>query len=116
MKDERLLEISLAIMRFSLVLFFLMWSIGKMVVPELTQQVFATFYFSEISPTLSIAIGVLQTMIVLIFLAGQFKTLSYGVVLGMHAVSVLSTYRQLFNPYQAPNPLFWAERRIVRRI
>ena len=108
MKDQRLLEISLAIMRISLVSFFLVWSIGKMIVPELTQKIFANFYASEISPTISIAIGALQTIIVLIFLTGQFKTLSYGVILGMHAVSVLSTYRQLLAPYQPPNPLFWA--------
>ena len=108
MKDERKLQISLAIIRLSLVLFFLVWSIGKLIVPELTQKVFATFYFSEISPTASVGIGALQTVIVLIFLAGQFKTLSYGGVLGMHTVSVLSTYRQLLNPYQPPNPLFWA--------
>lgn len=100
MKDERLLEISLAIMRLSLVLFFLVWSIGKLIVPELTQKIFATFYFSEISPTVSVGLGGIQTVIVLIFLTGKFKTLSYGAVLGMHTVSLLSTYQQLLNPYQ----------------
>ncbi|MGV2831861.1 DoxX protein [Myxosarcina sp. GI1(2024)] len=108
MKDERLLEISLAIMRLSLVLFFLVWSIGKLIVPELTQKIFATFYFSEISPTVSVGLGGIQTVIVLIFLTGKFKTLSYGAVLGMHTVSLLSTYQQLLNPYQPPNLLFWA--------
>ena len=108
MKDERRLQISLAIIRISLVLFFLVWSIGKLIVPELTQKVFATFYFSEISSSVSVGVGVLQTIVVLIFLVGQWKTFSYGVVLGMHTVSVLSTYRQLLNSYQPPNPLFWA--------
>ena len=108
MKDERRLQISLAIIRISLVLFFLVWSIGKLIVPELTQKVFATFYFSEISSTVAVGVGALQTVIVLIFLAGQFKMLSYGVILGMHTVSVLSTYRQLLDPYQPPNLLFWA--------
>ncbi|VEP13526.1 DoxX protein (fragment) [Hyella patelloides LEGE 07179] len=68
-------------MRLSLVLFFLIWSVGKMMVPELTQKVFATFYAAEISPAVSIAIGALQTIIVLVFLTGQFKTLSYGGIL-----------------------------------
>ncbi|WP_222427185.1 hypothetical protein [Hyella patelloides] len=52
-----------------------------MMVPELTQKVFATFYAAEISPAVSIAIGALQTIIVLVFLTGQFKTLSYGGIL-----------------------------------
>ena len=26
----------------------------------------------------------------------------------MHAVSTLSSYRQLLNPYEPPNHLFWA--------
>ena len=116
MKDERRLQTSLAIIRISLALFFLVWSLGKLLVPELAQEIFATFYSSEISLTVSVGIGALQTIIVLIFLAGQFKTLSYGGVLGMHIVSVLSTYRQLLDPYRPPNLLFWAERRIVRRI
>ena len=108
MKNERTLQVSLAIIRMSSVLFFLVWSIGKMIAPELTQKVFATFYFSEISPVLSSVLGMLQSIIVLIFMVGLWKTFSYGLVLGMHATSVVSTYQQLLNPYEPPNPLFWA--------
>jgi hypothetical protein len=108
MTDEGKFLISLAILRISIGIFFLVWSIEKIVAPELAQKVFKNFYFSEISPGVSVIIGMIQTLIVLAFIAGLFKTFSYGAVLGMHTVSVLSTYQQLLNPYQSPNHLFWA--------
>ncbi|OZH54429.1 DoxX protein, partial [Hydrocoleum sp. CS-953] len=37
-----------------------------------------------------------------------FKAFSYGAMLGMHLISVLSTYKQLLNPYAPGNQLFWA--------
>jgi hypothetical protein len=108
MTDEGKFLISLAILRISIGIFFLVWSIEKIIAPELAQKVFKNFYFSEISPGVSVIIGMIQTLIVLAFIAGLFKTFSYGAVLGMHTVSVLSTYQQLLNPYQSPNHLFWA--------
>jgi putative oxidoreductase len=108
MTDEGKLLISLAIIRISIGIFFLVWSIEKIVAPELAQKVFKNFYFSEISPGVSVILGIIQTIIVLAFIAGLFKTFSYGALLGMHTVSVLSTYQQLLNPYQPPNHLFWA--------
>ena len=108
MTEEGKLLISLAIIRITIGIFFLVWSIEKIIAPELAQRVFKNFYLAEISPGLSVIIGIIQTIIVLIFLLGLFKTLSYGALLGMHAVSVLSTYQQLLNPYQPPNHLFWA--------
>ena len=108
MTDEGKLQISLALIRISMGLFFLVWSIEKIIAPELTQRVFQRFYFLEINPTASVILGIIQTLIVLMFMLGLFKTLSYGALLGMHTVSVLSTYQQILNPYQPPNHMFWA--------
>ncbi|MGB3403619.1 MAG: hypothetical protein WBA77_13105 [Microcoleaceae cyanobacterium] len=108
MTEEGKLLISLAIIRITIGIFFLVWSIEKIIAPELAQRVFKNFYFSEISPGVSVIIGIIQTLIVIAFLLGLFKTFSYGALLGMHAVSVFSTYQQLLNPYQPPNHLFWA--------
>lgn len=102
------LGISLALIRFSTGIFFLIWSIEKIIKPEITQRVFSRFYFIEISPSISIIVGIVQTLIVLAFMAGLFKLWTYGVILGMHAVSTLSTYKELLNPYEPPNHLFWA--------
>lgn len=108
MKSEQQLKIGLLLIRLSTGIFFLVWSIEKLIYPEITQKVFSRFYMMEISPAVSYGVGILQTIIVLAFMAGLFKTWTYGLILGMHAVSTLSTYKELLNPYQPPNHLFWA--------
>ena len=108
MTNQRKLQIGLALIRISTAAFFLVWSIEKIIYPEVTQRIFQKFYFLSISNTISVGIGIIQTLIILIFLVGLFKTFSYGALLGMHLVSVLSTYKQLLNPYAPGNHLFWA--------
>lgn len=109
MKNEQKLQISLAILRISIGLFFLIWSVEKILKPEVTQKIFKTFYFIENLPiSASYILGIFQTLIVLVFMAGLLKTWSYGALLGMHSVSVLSTYQRLLNPYEGSNHLFWA--------
>ena len=108
MKSQQQLKIGLLLIRLSTGIFFLVWSIEKLIYPEITQKVFSRFYTIEISPAVSYGVGILQTIIVLAFMAGLFKTWTYGLILGMHAVSTLSTYKELLNPYQPPNHLFWA--------
>ncbi|MEM1171773.1 MAG: DoxX protein [Cyanobacteria bacterium P01_H01_bin.35] len=108
MTDQQKLQISLALIRISTAVFFLVWSIEKIISPEAAQRIFQKFYFLSISNSLAIGIGIIQTLIIIIFLMGLFKTFSYGAMLGMHLISVLSTYKQLFNPYAPGNQLFWA--------
>ena len=108
MKHQKQLELGLLLIRLSTGVFFLVWSLEKIIYPEIAQKVFSRFYFLEISPVLSLAVGIVQTAIVLAFMAGLWKTLTYGAILGMHGVSTLSTYKELLNPYQPPNHLFWA--------
>ena len=62
----------------------------------------------EISHTIAYGIGIVQTLLVLAFMAGLFKIWTYGAILGMHGLSTLSTYKELLNPYEPPNHLFWA--------
>ena len=108
MKTDKMLEISLFSIRVSLAAFFSVWAIGKIVAPEITQAVAESYYSSAVSSSASTIFGIVQLLIVLLFLAGLFKTWTYGAVLGMHAVSVVVAYDRFFDPYTAPNYLFWA--------
>lgn len=108
MENAKKIKTGLAIIRITVAAFFLVWSIEKIIAPELTQGVFSRFYFLTIPSGFSVAIGIAQTAIVLLFLAGLFKVWTYGAVLGMHAVSVLASYQPLLTPYTPPNHLFWA--------
>lgn len=107
-KQEQQLQISLALIRLTTGIFFLVWSLEKLIHPEKIQKVFTKFYMIDISPTVSYGIGIVQTLLVLAFMAGLFRLWTYGAILGMHAVSTLSTYKELLNPYESLNHLFWA--------
>jgi len=106
---DRALEISLLLLRLSIGAFFLVWAFDKIVNPEHAGRVFAGFYMMPISGDIVLASGIAQAVVVLAFIAGAFKTLSYGALLLMHAVSTLSTWKHLIAPY-APDTsiLFWA--------
>ncbi len=108
MQLQKKLEISLFIIRITSGLFFLVWSAEKIFRVESAQNVFSQFYFVNISPVVMIAIGIFQAIIVFLFMTGIFKVWTYGILLGIHSVSTLATYKQLLNPYEESNPLFWA--------
>ena len=106
---DRALEVSLLLLRLTVGAFFLVWSIDKIVNPEHAQAVFERFYLTSISGELAIAAGVIQTLVVLAFMAGALKTLTYGALLLMHTVSTLSTWEHLVAPYSPDTSiLFWA--------
>ncbi|ESA38933.1 hypothetical protein N836_29505 [Leptolyngbya sp. Heron Island J] len=108
MKTDKPLEISLFLIRISVAAFFLVWAIGKIIAPGITQAVAESYYSSPVTGSVSAVMGILQLVIVLTFLAGLLKTWTYGLLLGMHSVSVLVSLKNLVNPYTAPNYLFWA--------
>jgi len=106
---DRTLEISLLLLRLSLGAFFMVWAFDKIINPEHAGRVFAGFYMMSVSGDIVLAAGIGQAVVVLAFIAGAFKTISYGALLLMHAVSTLSTWKHLIAPY-APDTsiLFWA--------
>ena len=108
MKSVPKIEVGLATIRITVTAFFLIWSIEKIIAPEITQGVFSRFYSLTIPSGFSVFIGIVQTAIILLFLAGLFKLWTYGALLGMHTVSVIASHQPLFNPYMPPNHLFWA--------
>jgi len=106
---DRALEISLLLLRLSLGTFFMVWAIDKIANPEHAERVFVGFYMMSISGGVVLAAGIAQAVIVLAFIAGAFKTLTYGALLLMHAVSTLSTWKHLIAPYSPDTSiLFWA--------
>ncbi len=111
--DNRKLTRSLAAMRLSLGVFLLVWAFMKVLMPENALRVAVGFYGIETGSTVIVAIGVLQVAFILAFMAGLFKTVTYGGVLLFHTVSVLSTWSRLIDPYSSPNGLFWAAMPLV---
>lgn len=103
------LPVSLLLLRIGVAVVMLVWSIDKLVRPEHAAGVFGAFYaMPGLGETVFYALGTLQLLIVLAFLAGAWRTWTYGAVLAMHTVSTLSSFRQYLAPFEGPNILFFA--------
>ncbi|MGB0563139.1 MAG: hypothetical protein ACPGVO_15235 [Spirulinaceae cyanobacterium] len=107
-RDDRL-PLCLLLLRWGVFIVMLVWTLDKFLYPEHAAAVYETFYFiGGLDDQLWIfnIIGAIQLVIVLGFLAGVFKTFTYGAVLFFHAVSTFSAYARYFDPFD--NLLFFA--------
>ncbi|NEP19296.1 MAG: hypothetical protein F6J97_20775 [Leptolyngbya sp. SIO4C1] len=109
MKVDQRMALSLLLLRWSVALVLLMWTIDKFVRPEHAAAVYENFYFiGGLGATPFYILGALELVLIVAFVAGFRKRLTYGLVLFIHAVSTLSAWRQYFAPFQDPNLLFFA--------
>ena len=88
---SRELRVALLVLRVGLGVFLLLWSIDKMVAPEQTAKIFQFFYKTALPASFAPAVGALGAALSLAFLAGLWKTWTYGACLALHAISTLST-------------------------
>lgn len=109
----RTLALALAILRISLGGFLLIWALEKFAVPQGTVGIWKAFYLVEIGPTLPYIIGALETVLAIAIIVGLWRKWSYGLGLGFHTISVVSTWKQLIDPwglylFERPQHLFLA--------
>lgn len=101
------LPLSLLLLRLGVALVMGFWTADKIINPDHAGAVFKNFYgLGAVGEQALFAIGVVEGLIVLAFLAGLFKTITYGAVLLMHMVSTISSWRQYLEPFD--NLLFFA--------
>ena len=110
MTDQtRRLQWSLLLLRLTVFLVMFMWTIDKFISPEHAGKVYEKFYhIAGLEAVAMYAIGAIEIVILLLFLAGYKKTYTYGVVLILHAVSTFSSFKQYLAPFEGPNLLFFA--------
>jgi putative oxidoreductase len=109
MRAEDRLRLALLFLRWSVFVVMLVWTIDKFVEPRHASKIMAEFYsIGGVGDTLIYVLAALELVILLAFLIGFAKRWSYGLVLLLHAVSTLSSYKQYLNPFQPPNLLFFA--------
>jgi putative oxidoreductase len=106
--NERL-RLPLLLLRLSVFLVMAIWVLDKFVSPEHAIGVFEHFYLIKgLSAAAVYAVGTLQGVVVLGFLIGFQKRVTYGLVFLMHLASTVSSYRVYLDPWAIPNILFWA--------
>ena len=106
---KRHLELSLFGLRLTIFMAMLVWTLDKFFNPGHAAKVYATFYFIGGMESMAMfVIGLVELVILLGFIAGLFKKYTYGCVLGLHAISTLSSFKQYLAPFDGSNILFFA--------
>lgn len=93
------LSTALLILRLALGLFLLLWALEKFVAPQTTEQIWASFYQIPISGAIVTILAVLQTLLAIALLVGFLRSITYGIALGINAITFISTWRQLLDPW-----------------
>lgn len=105
----RALAGALLALRVTLGLFLLQWGVEKFAVPQSNAAIWSHFYGIAIGPAVGYAFGAAEVAIALCLFLGLFRTVAYGAALGLHAVTVLVSWRPLIQPWADPiNHLFIA--------
>ena len=103
-------EKALPILRIGMFLFMMVWAVEKLVRPEAYQAIFGSFYGQQnMAVSIIYLIGAVQIAILIAFVLGKFKAVTYGLVLAMNLVTTLVSYQQILAPYAGKtNHLFAA--------
>lgn len=103
------LRLSLLLLRYSVALVFVMWTIDKIIRTDHAAGVFAHFYFlKDIAPMLMKSIGILELLLIAAFLIGWKRRATYGLIVIFHGISTISSFRQFTDPFTGTNLLFFA--------
>lgn len=104
---ENRLQWSLFSLRLGVFIVMLMWTLDKFVNPAHSTRIFEHFYgISGSSDIVAYILGALQLILVLAFMAGIKKRITYGLIFLMHGASTLSSYAQYIDGFN--NLLFFA--------
>jgi len=96
---ERNAALGLLALRFFLGIFLLQWSIEKLILPAATARIAQGFYGIALPAGATYVLGVAELVLSLALLLGAYRTLSYGLSLLVHTVTVVVSWRQLFDPF-----------------
>ncbi|MEL0615647.1 hypothetical protein V6243_02300 [Cobetia marina] len=95
------IRISLLLLRLGVFLVMTMWTLDKFFNPGHAAAIFEKFYsIGGVGEGIVIVIAAIEMVLLLMFLAGVKKTLTYGLVLVLHAGSTLSAFNQYLAPWE----------------
>jgi putative oxidoreductase len=109
MKTENRLPLALLLLRLSVFLVMFLWTVDKFVESQHPSKIMAEFYsVGGVGNFVIYLLATIELAIIVAFLLGFAKQWSYGLVLLMHAVSTLASYKKYLHPFEPPNLLFFA--------
>ncbi len=111
--SPRAIAWALAMLRISLGGFLLLWGLEKFFIPQTTVSIWSRFYLIDIGQAAPYVIGALEVLLSIAIIIGLWRRWSYGIGLVLHTISVVSTWKQLLDPWglylnERPQHLFLA--------
>lgn len=99
MELPRFAAAAVLVMRLTLGVFLLLWSVEKFVLPSVTVRITANFYGITIPEGIVPFMGLAELLLSVALLLGFARRPVYGLATIVHAVSTLATWRQLLDPF-----------------
>jgi putative oxidoreductase len=107
MSNQPKIANALVLLRLSIFVVMLMWTLDKFINPQHSAGVYANFYkIGGLEANVIMIIAILELLLLLAFVIGFKKRISYGLVFILHAVSTISTIPHYLDPFN--NLLFFA--------
>ena len=104
----RRVALVLLLTRLSIFIAFFIWVVDKFARPDHAAAVLQAFYGIGVGNAIAYTLGVLQLIILIGFVIGFQKKLTYGLVLLMHAASTIVSFPKYLAPFADANILFFA--------
>lgn len=95
----------LLLLRLGLGMFLVLWSIDKIISPQVSVELFSHYYFLSITSSLVMIIGSLELALSLFYIFGMYKTWTYGLALVIHSFATAARFNELLMPF-GDNHLF----------
>jgi hypothetical protein len=87
-------------LRLGVFVVFAMWTVDKFMNPGHASGIFKNFYgISGLGQGILYGLATIELLLILAFVLGLFKTVTYGAVLVLHAISTFSSYAQYMDPF-----------------
>lgn len=101
---------SLFVLRITVAIVLIMWTGDKFINPVHAENVWSGFfYMPTLGKAIFLGIGVVEAILVILFLAGRFKNFTYLAVLIFHTISTLAPFKNYLSAYSNDyNLLFFA--------
>ncbi len=104
----RRVAVVLLLTRLSIFITFLIWVIDKFARPDHATAVIQAFYGLGVGSAIAYTLGAIQLIILIGFVIGFQKKLTYGLILLMHTASTLVSFPKYLAPFADANILFFA--------
>ena len=105
MTDDALAKVlprAILVLRLTLGAFLMQWGVEKFVVPSNTPIIWGHFYGLPMPQVAAYGLGIVEIAIATCVILGTFRAVAYGAAAGLHAVTVIVSWRQLSAPWADP--------------